>query len=863
MSIQIKLTLIMALILSIALGAGGWVFVQSLDAVFEDKVTQETTHDIKIINAYLRQKTDNLDDATNRISNDDEVKALLNLVSNYQDPKNYDPLLFDFDKAEILKRFEKWASLGEVYSIRLLSAKGELIVQKNYLSHQLPQGYITYRSDAQAILVSGESREFFHERPEIPTVDENYSVAYTSHYGIFRAKKIEAGGVEVGYVEVGYWFGEDDVANLKERLLHGVEFYTPSNLFLISSLGINSSQWARLFEKEIYNSGAPLMARLFIDTSFVDNKKTQVLIWLTIGGLFMAISSYGILWVFIKYILLNPLHRLKFAMESIRTHKYQKEKLQVSNDEFGKILLYFDEVFEKLSQNYAFLESYRKAVDASVMVDQTDLEGKITFVNSQFCTISGYKEEELLGKTHEIIRHPENPPEIWDSMWNTLRQGQLWRGVIKNRCKSGRTVWVDMVISPMFDKDRNIEGYMSIKKDITSLKKMYEKLQDAKKAAEEANEAKSNFLANMSHEIRTPMNAIIGLSELLEDTKPTDEQKVMLSKIQSASRLLLNIINDILDFSKIEAGRLTLEKIAVKPKQIVQNMEALFGDKAKSKGIELECAVDASVPFEVLTDGFRLEQVLANIISNGVKFTHVGKVRLHVSLFQKISDEEIILSFCVEDSGIGMSSEQCDKLFTPFMQADVSTTREYGGTGLGMAISQRILEAMGSKLQVASEQNRGSKFWFHLPLHVKSWKETGVQEANPAQPDRNLNGISVLIVEDNEINQSIVERMLQKEGMVCEIANNGKEAVAMVEAGEYDLVLMDIQMPIMGGYEATHLIRQNNHNLPIIALTAAATVEDRQRALESGMNDHLGKPIETFALYEKIAFWAGSQRDGI
>jgi PAS domain S-box-containing protein len=850
MSIQIKLTLIMALMLSITLGAGGWVFVQSLDAVFEDKVAQETNHDIKIINAYLGKKIDALADISQRISQDDEVRALLNLVSNYQNPENYDPLLFDFDKAQILKRFDIWSSAN--YSIRLLSSNGELIAQKNYFSNQSPQGYITYRADGQAILVSGNQRLLFHKRGKIPQTDANYSLAFSNHYGIFRALKV----AQIGYVEVGYWFGREDIKSLKEQLLHGVEFHTPQNLFSASTLHVTPAEPSRMFEKEIYNNGTPLLARLFIDTSFVDNKKSQVVALLLAGGILMALFSYGVFWFFIKYIVLNPLQRLKVAMESIRSNEYQKEKLKVANDEFGKILIYFDEVFEQLSQNYAFLESYRKAVDASVMVDQTDLEGKIIFVNSQFCQVLGYKEEELLGKTHEIIRHPENPPEIWQTMWDSLRQGNLWRGVIKNRCKDGRTIWVDMVISPLFDKDGNIKGYMSIKKDITSLKKMQEKLQKAKKAAEEANEAKSNFLANMSHEIRTPMNAIIGLGELLEDTNPTDEQKEMLSKMQNASRLLLNIINDILDFSKIEAGHLRLEQIPVRPIQLVRNMEALFGDKAKSKGVEFECITDSSVPFEVATDGFRLEQVLANIISNGIKFTHKGKVRLHVSLYQKISQDEVVLCFTIEDSGIGMSDEQCEMLFTPFMQADVSTTREYGGTGLGMAISQRILEAMNSKLEVISKENKGSTFWFYLPLHVKSWTDTNQEKTTVLKPSKILKGIRVLIVEDNEINQSIVERMLQKEGMICQIAHNGKEALGIIESGvEFDIVLMDIQMPIMGGYEATRLIRQNHQKLPIIALTAAATVEDKQKALESGMNDHLGKPVETFKLYEKIAFW--------
>jgi len=850
----------MTLILGLTLGVGGWAFIGSMNAVFEDKVYQERMHDMKTINAHFAQKIDTVMDKAQSISKDEDIKALVNLVVNYQNPTNYDPLIFDANKAEILNRFERWSSSQENYSIRLLGNSGELIAQTNYLSHDIPRGYVTYSDSGQAILVSPTKKSYFYKRGSIPQVDQIYTFAYSNYYVIFYAQEVKISETKKGFVEVGYWFGNKDLTFLDNRLLHSAHFYTPNNLFSLTSAQNNPNEVARLYETEVTNNGTPLWVRLFMDTSFLDNQKQQVLTLLLFGGIVMALISNAILWHFVKYILLNPLNKLKIAMESIRSKEYQREKFKVADDEFGKILLYFDEVFEQLSQNYAFLESYRKAVDASVMVDQTDLDGKITYVNPQFCTLTGYSEEEVVGKTHALIRHEDNPPEIWECIWSALREGKLWRGIIKNRCKDGSTLWVDMVISPLFDKNGKIEEYMSIKKDITSLKNMQTKLLEAKKIAEEANKAKSNFLANMSHEIRTPMNAIIGFGELLGDTNPTDEQKLMLSKIQNASRLLLNIINDILDFSKIEASHLVLEKIPAKPTKIVENIQALFADSAESKGVKLECLVDSIVPYEVITDEFRLEQVLVNVIGNAIKFTNKGRVHLHVSLHQKISNDEVILCFSVEDTGIGMTQKQLEQLFIPFMQADVSTTREYGGTGLGMAISQGILEAMGSKLEVTSTEGKGSTFWFYLPLHVKSWEGEDSRQKAVENTHVNLNGIRVLIVEDNEINQAIVERMLVREGMVSEIANNGKEALAMIESGEkYDLILMDIQMPVMGGYEATRLIRQSHHKLPIIALTAAATVEDKQKALEAGMNDHLGKPVKSSVLCEKIALWAGKK----
>ncbi|MBF0620992.1 MAG: response regulator [Magnetococcales bacterium] len=495
------------------------------------------------------------------------------------------------------------------------------------------------------------------------------------------------------------------------------------------------------------------------------------------------------------------------------------------------------------------------ALDEHAIVSATDVKGNITYMNERFVDISGYSTKELLGKNHRLIKSDAHTPEFYKEMWQTIAHGKTWHGEVKNLAKDGTPYWVRATIVPFMNKAGKPYRYVSIRTDITTMKKLEDDLTQAKETAEEAGRAKSEFLANMSHEIRTPMNAVIGLSHLCLQTELTSKQRDYLQKVHSSATSLLRIINDILDFSKIEAGRLDMEFIPFTLEEVLGNLASLITLKSQEKQLEFLMNTAIDVPASLVGDPLRLGQILINLTNNALKFTESGEIVVTTEIIER-GKSDIRLRFTVRDTGIGMTETQCARLFQAFSQADSSTTRKYGGTGLGLIISKKLVEMMDGSIRVESTPGIGSSFIFDAHFGISD--QTPSVNLTPAKDLRNLN---VLAVDDNDTALKVITDYLASFTFKVTQAHDGKQALIKVQEAEmagkpYDLVVIDYMMPEMDGIEASERIKQklNLQHVPrIVMATAYGDERVVKRAIQGAEVDgFLVKPISQNLLFETI-----------
>jgi two-component system sensor histidine kinase/response regulator len=484
----------------------------------------------------------------------------------------------------------------------------------------------------------------------------------------------------------------------------------------------------------------------------------------------------------------------------------------------------------------------------------TNTSARIIDCNPATGILTGYSREALIGNNPSMLSSGTHSPGFYKHLWQTLISGQVWQGTFHNRHADGTSYWVETSISPIKNQTGKIVQYIAVSRDITRKKMQLEALRQAKREALAASVAKSEFVANISHEIRTPMNAILGFTDLCLESSPSTIQKKYLGNVKESARSMLRLINEILDFSKIEAGKLALEAIPFDLKNEMNMVATMAQQLINTNKVTLDLEYNTDFNAKIIGDALRLRQVLTNLAGNAVKFTNQGKIVIAV-IEKHLDSKQVELEFRISDTGIGMDQEKLDSIFHPFSQADSSTTRKFGGTGLGLTISSQLIQKMGGTISVESEPGVGSTFSFSLSFPLSQEEPTVEQPfSSKHQSCTQLRNSRILLVEDNEINRQLASEVLTRNHIQVDTAGDGKEALKLLHVNTYDLVLMDIQMPVMDGYEATTTIRQQLGlvDLPIIALTASSSSTVREKCMRSGMDDYLTKPIDIHQLLEMI-----------
>ena len=530
----------------------------------------------------------------------------------------------------------------------------------------------------------------------------------------------------------------------------------------------------------------------------------------------------------------------KESLKSIARTALRIIKLRKANLDQNKFVKFFDLTLDMLC------------------IGKTD--GYARYLNPAFTRVLGWSEDELRSKPLIEFVHPDDVPVTMEEL-SKLAKGERIVG-FKNRFikKDGGLCWLHWTCQP----DMNTGELFAAAHDVTELHNIQVSLREAKDIAEQSSSAKDIFLSNVSHEIRTPLNAIIGFTDLLQQTNLNELQSQYLDTVSVASKNLIVLINDVLDVSKIESGELSLEQRPFSIKKLIEDVINLQTHSAKSKGLKLLSVIDHEIPEYVLGDYNRLMQILINLVNNAIKFTDKGHVEVKAML-QQADDKEASILFTIKDTGIGIDQNKLDDIFERFTQAENSGTRKYGGTGLGLNIAKMLVELHKGKISVSSELNKGSEFSVEMTYPIAEFDAVENEVGNVEKEVNGvLEGVKILLVEDNEHNHILATTYIEKHKGLVDLAINGKEAVDKMEHHQYDLILMDLQMPEMDGFEATEIIRERfSKDIPIVACSAHSLVGEKWKCLEIGMNDYIAKPYNEGELINTIRDYTKKGKKGL
>lgn len=599
-------------------------------------------------------------------------------------------------------------------------------------------------------------------------------------------------------------------------------------------------------------------------------QREERLAMMVFASLLVALIVAQLLGSRLQHVISDPILQLAQTAFTVAIEKnYSVRATARGGEEIGFLYEQFNGMLDGIQKRDSELESARAELEERVAertsylnalvetsplgIVTTDRAGRVRMCNSAFEDLFQYSRDEIIGaELNGLVAPPQLIAEVMDYT-RRIVGGESIRVTTQRRRKNGTLLNVEMYGVALLVGGEMV-GELVLYHDISERKRAEQALREAKEMAESANRAKSNFLANMSHEIRTPMNGIIGMTQLALEADVSDEVREYLDMVKSSADSLLTLLNDILDFSKIEAGKLEFESSPFAPRETLAQTINTFALLARRKGLRLDCQVSPEVPEWLLGDSGRLRQVLVNLVGNAIKFTERGQVSVSAKVAQTGSDWTE-LRFTVRDTGIGIPSDKQSLVFAAFTQADASTTRKYGGTGLGLTIVQRLVTMMGGTIHLESELGKGSTFYFSAKLQLPGKQFTPPAADKPvvANAQGQLLQRRILLAEDNAVNRQLATRLLEKRGCAVLTANNGRDVLSILEREKVDLILMDVQMPDVDGLEATRVIRQkeksSGEHVPIITVTAHAMKGDRETCLAAGADGYISKPLQAEELF--------------